>query len=145
MDGALRGHLSNNIRRTYIRDIDSLAKTTVKNMVVSAATFERWLWSNSSYGEKRMVFEIPASVLDQYLVDFFSCIKTPSGADYKPRSLESLRWGIDRYLKSTGYPESIITSTQFSAASKAFKLRMSILQRSAAVEKMAQPQLEFVG
>lgn len=114
-------------RRCYIRDVESIPKATVTNMVVSAGVFERWLSQRERNQDARNCFEIPPEQLDCYLSDFYLSVKTPHGHDYKPRSLECIRWSLDRYLKSTGYSSSIVSSKVFANSQRAFKLRIKEL------------------
>lgn len=65
--------------------------------------------------------EIPPGELDEYLAEFFTDLRLPSGEEYKLESLCPLRSYLERYLKDCGYPESIISSSAFAKSQEAYR------------------------
>ncbi|XP_064597096.1 uncharacterized protein LOC135463658 isoform X2 [Liolophura sinensis] len=99
-------------RKQRLRNIDGIPKKSVTNMVSAVGYFERWLWS-SCHNDARCINNIPPEQLDPYLAEFFFGLKTPSGQDYNPKSLRGFRTYIDRFLKHTEYPVSVINPRLF--------------------------------
>ncbi|XP_064597375.1 uncharacterized protein LOC135463852 isoform X1 [Liolophura sinensis] len=117
---------SNRFRRSRIKNPETYPKARLSNLVYAVSGFETWLWSGP-YNDKRWIFEIPPKTLDNYLTEFFTTIKRPSGADYKIDSFRSLRSNIERYLKECDYPESITRSHLFSQSQNAYANRTAQL------------------
>ncbi|XP_064597221.1 uncharacterized protein LOC135463739 isoform X3 [Liolophura sinensis] len=117
----------NRIRRGKIKDIESIPKPSVSNMVVSVSIFERWLWERQTCHDRRFINDIPPAMLAPYMVDFFRSITTPSGSNYKSESFLSLRCSLFKFLRVTGYPVSPNTSPEFTEARAAFAERRRTL------------------
>lgn len=117
---------SKQARRLRIRRIREIPKKSVVNMVNAATTFERWLWMQP-YNDLRPINEIPAGELDAYLVEFFANVKTESGSDFKYDSFQTLRSHLERFLKETGYPRSIINDHEFRNSQAVYKSRSAYL------------------
>ncbi|XP_064597106.1 uncharacterized protein LOC135463662 isoform X5 [Liolophura sinensis] len=114
-------------RKLKIRNLASLPKSVVVNLVVCAGIFERWLWSTLEFASQPAVETLDPDTLNSYLVDFFGSIKRPDGTDYKRRSLENLRCNLDRYLREIGYEHSIIASPLFLDSQLVYRERLKTL------------------
>lgn len=114
-------------RLRKIRNLGSLPKTYVVNLAGAAGIFERWMWARYELREEPAAESLDPETLDVYLEDFFSTIKRPSGEEYRRGTLESMRFKIERYLRETGYPHSIVSSPVFVRSRLAYKQRMASL------------------
>lgn len=117
----------NRVRRGKIRDVESIPKPSVSNMVGSVGIFERWLWERQECHDRRFINDIPPEILASYMADFFRSITTPSGSNYKSESFLSLRCSLFKFLKVTGYPVSPNSSPEFAEARAAFAERRRTL------------------
>lgn len=110
--------------RSRIHNGHLMSKARISNIVVAVKTFERWLHERP-YNDQRRIFEIPPKVLDDYLAEFFSHVKAPSGAEYKLETLQSIRSNLLRYLRDNGYSENILTSPLFSKSQFTWRERVA--------------------
>ena len=65
--------------------------------------------------ETRPIYEIPADVLDGYLVSFFAGVRQKDGSEYEPDTLTTYQRGIDRYIfvrTTTNFPSAAIKNSQ---------------------------------
>ncbi|XP_064597105.1 uncharacterized protein LOC135463662 isoform X4 [Liolophura sinensis] len=114
-------------RKLKLRNVASLPKSVVNNLVVCAGVFERWLWCKLGFASQPAVETLDSDTLNSYLVDFFKSIKQPDGMEYKRRSLKNLRGNLDRYLREVGYEHSIISSPLFLNSQLVYRERLKTL------------------
>ncbi|XP_064596920.1 uncharacterized protein LOC135463552 isoform X31 [Liolophura sinensis] len=100
-----------------------------KHAVSAKRTFEFWLREHTNRADQRRLEHIQPDELQRLLCVFFAEIKKPDGREYTPKSLLSVRTGLEFFLRSKGYPVSIISSEQFRASQIAFHMRKIQLKR----------------
>lgn len=97
----------------------SKSATTVKMIISSVGTIERWL-SSPPFCDQREIETIPPAELDHYLEIFFRAGRKPNGLGYGRNYLAALRSCLERHLKDHNYPCSIIKSPHFYNSQQAF-------------------------
>jgi len=106
---------------------DVTPKTTKNSNETSAKTFRAYL-SEKKLDTNFETFTIER--LSEILTHFYLDVRTKEGKMYKANSLESLRHGLNRYLKSPPHSRKfdIIKDTAFNEANESFKLAMKELK-----------------
>ena len=102
-------------------------KTAKNSNEMSAKTFRGYL-SEKTMDTNFETFTIER--LSEILTHFYLDIRTKEGKMCKAKSLESLRHGLNRYLKSPPHSRKfdIIKDTAFNEANASFKLAMKELK-----------------
>ncbi|XP_064596887.1 uncharacterized protein LOC135463552 isoform X2 [Liolophura sinensis] len=106
----------------------SKSATTVKMIISSVGTIERWL-SSPPFCDKREIETIPPAELDHYLEIFFRAGRKPNGLGYGRNYLAALRSCLERHLKDHSYPCSIIKSPHFFNSQQAFVNNIKMARR----------------
>ncbi|XP_064603997.1 uncharacterized protein LOC135469306 isoform X2 [Liolophura sinensis] len=99
---------------------------TQRKTASSVRLFQRWLLLNAD--EERPVKTLSPRDLDAYLVRFLSTCQKVDGGEYSAKSLKGLRESIERHLKDSGYPFSIISSPEFYNSQQVYKTRFQFLR-----------------
>ena len=106
----------------YLNDSNMLkdfvaSKRNVNTVKKTKQTFSRLVnWLKEFRNEERDIAQIPPQQLNIYIGGFLMLLKKADGSDYEPDSLTSFHRGIDRYLRESDYPHSIMTSEIFSTS-----------------------------
>ncbi|XP_064597062.1 uncharacterized protein LOC135463632 isoform X15 [Liolophura sinensis] len=98
------------------------SRTTFAMFASCVGTMHRWI-QRKYPDEQRNIENIPPDELDFYLAGFFQEVKKPSGMDYSPESLRTLRSYIQGYLETKNYPESITKSRTFLKSQQVYSQR----------------------
>lgn len=98
------------------------SRTTFAMFASCVGTMHRWI-QRKYPDEHRTIEDIPPIELDFYLAGFFQEVKKPSGTDYSPESLRTLRSYIQGYLETKNYPESITKSRTFLKSQQVYSHR----------------------
>lgn len=126
----------NRTTRQRIPNQETKTQSTIRNLTAAVSNFERWLWEQP-FGDRRMIEQIPPSELDLYLVKFYAVVQKPTGGEYDPDSLSSVRSYLERYLKEHNYPASLTRSPEFFLSQQAFKARRQQLARLQTARRIA--------
>lgn len=121
--------LRRNLHQHRLKHIDRRMRCRIN-------VFESWLQSEP-YSDLRAIEDIPPFELDQYLTDFFLSVKTLSGEEYTHSSLSSIRGSLERYLKESGYGESIVLSPLFAGSQKVWFDKCKQRAKRTAVRKVS--------
>lgn len=115
----------NRLRR--IRNVSRLPKSYVEKLTWAVGIFEEWMWSRYGLLNEPAAESLNPETLDAYLEEFFATVKRPSGQDYRKGTFEGVRFKIERYLKETGYENSIVSSPLFKRSRLAYRQRLATL------------------
>jgi hypothetical protein len=87
---------------------------------------------------------LSAEELAEMLQHFYLEARTKDGELYKKKSLESLRYGMNRYLKLPPHskPFDIISSPEFAVANEAYKAAQCEIKRSGKASVDHYPKIE---
>lgn len=72
--------------------------------------FKKWA---SERKQETNLEEYEHEALDKTLSKFYAEVRKENGDDYEPDSLRVMQAALERYLKSTSYPKSIIRDREF--------------------------------
>lgn len=101
----------------------------IRNFISVVTALERWWWQ--AYEEKRRMETLTPVELDNYLCEFYTVLKKPSGKDYDPKSFRAFPTTLDSFLKERNYPVSIQKSPLFCRSQLAYRTRLRKLREAA--------------
>lgn len=111
----MAGHVENRFTETSSDEISKLIKKSKSENTTKVT--EKWMRVYYDWATLRErphnIHQLPPVELDEILQHFFAEVKTRTGKDYEPNSLNSLHTGIDRYLRDNGYNFSIVRDREF--------------------------------
>ena len=80
------------------------------------------------FGDMTEVEKISPTLLDMYLKGFFEFAKKSDGMEYEPESLIGFMNSFERYLKTKGYPESLLRSDAFKESRLVLKKKREMVR-----------------
>ena len=81
-----------------------------------------------SRGENRPVEHLQPIDLDTLFGHFLISVKKQNGEEYEPSSIRGFVSSLDRYLKESRYPHTIIKNNLFQHTNEALKAKMKALK-----------------
>ena len=109
---------------------DQKKPSTVRSTKFAMAILSTWLKDVKQFDIAITdIAELPPSILDGYLCEFFIQLKKKDGSDYETTSIDSIKAGIERHLKDNFYPYSLMADREFSRLRDVIKSKKVILKK----------------